>query len=118
MFNDTIDKINSYLKEQPWMDFEMFNMNRGKLELCGFLDEADDDKVKIIFEQPYMVSCNFFFTYEGNNDFISVVDGEEAFKINKNYGITQGNTIFKIFNTDVTVDMFIAAKGIKLKILE
>ena len=30
------------------MDFEMCNMNRGKLELYGFIEESDDDKIKII----------------------------------------------------------------------
>lgn len=31
-----IHKINEYLKEQLWMDFEMCNMNGGKLEMSGF----------------------------------------------------------------------------------
>ena len=36
-------KLNEFLKEQLWMDFEMCNISRGKLELHGFLDEAEDD---------------------------------------------------------------------------
>lgn len=97
-----------------WMDFEMCSMSCGKLELYGFLDEAGDDKIKIVFEQPYMVSCNFSFTYEGEGDFIVEVNGKEAFKINKRYGVTQGNIIFKIINTNIETDMFIIAKGIEV----
>ncbi len=117
MYYNEIDKINEFLKEQLWMDFEMCNINRGELELHGFLDEAEDDKVKIIFEQPHMVSCNFFFTYEGNGIFISTVDGEEAYKINKMYGVTQGNIIFKITNINVETDMIIIAKNLEVQII-
>lgn len=37
-----LHKINEYLKEQLWMDFEICNVDRGKLELHGFLDEGND----------------------------------------------------------------------------
>lgn len=116
--SNNIEKINEYLKEQLWMDFEMCNMNRGKLELHGFLDEGDDDNIKITFEQPYLVNCNFFFTYEGKESFISMVDGEDAFQINKRYGVTQGNFIYKFTNTNIAADMFIVAKGIEFQIMK
>lgn len=119
MLDNEINKVNKYLKEQLWMDFEMCNMNGGGLELYGYLDEAGENKIKIIFELPYMVSCNFFFTYEGGQkNFISIVDGEEACQINKKYGVTQGNIIFKITNINVEADMIIAARGIKVKITD
>ena len=117
MYSNELEKLNVFLKEQLWMDFEMCNSSRGKLELHGFLDEADEDMVKIIFEQPYMVSCNFFFTYEGKGDFLSVVSGKEAFQINMMYGVTQGNTVFKILNTNVEADMYIIAKKVEVQIL-
>ena len=37
---EKIKVINDYLKEQLWMDFEICNMNCGKIEMFGFLDEA------------------------------------------------------------------------------
>ena len=119
MFDSEIKKANEYLKEQLWMDFEMSKACGGELELYGYLDEAGEDKIKIIFELPYMVSCNFFFTYEGNHkSFISSVDGEEAYQINKKYGVTQGNTVFKISNVGAEADMIIVAKGIKVIITD
>lgn len=118
MFDCEISIVNAYLKKQLWMDFEMCSMNRGKIELYGFLDEAEDEKIKIIFEQPYMVDCNFFFTYEGEGDFISVVGGEEAITINKKYCVTQGNVVFKITNTNIETDMLIIARAIKIQINE
>lgn len=118
MNDNTINEINEYLKTQLWMDFEMCNMDRGKIELYGFLDEGGNEKIKIVFEQPYMVSCDFFFTYEGNSDFISIIDGEDAFEINKKYGVTQGNLVYKISNTNIEADMFVVAKGIEYQISE
>lgn len=119
MLLSEINKVNKYLKEQLWMDFEMCNMSGGGLELYGYLDEAGENKIKIIFQQPYMVSCNFFFTYEGNRkNLLSIVEGEEAYQINKKYGVTQGNTIFRISNVDVATDMIIVARDIKVIITD
>ena len=50
MYCNEVNTVNDYLKAQLWMDFEMCHINRGRLELHGFLDEAEDDRVKIIFE--------------------------------------------------------------------
>lgn len=118
MNGNELNKINEYLAEQLWMDFEICNMDRGKLELHGFLDEGNDDKIIIVFEQPHMVSCNFFFTYEGNGNFISITENEEEFQINKKYGVTQGNLVYKITNTNIEADMFIVARGIKFQVME
>lgn len=114
MFENEINIINEYLKEHLWMDFEMCSIGCGTLELHGFLDEAGDDKIIIIFERPYTVACNFFFTYEGKGDFISIVNGEEAYAINIKYGVTRGNVIFKITNTNIESDMFIIAEKIEV----
>lgn len=118
MFDDEINKINQYLKGQLWMDFEMCHMDRLKLILYGFLDESGKDKIRIIFEEPYMVSSNFFFTYEGVHDFISIIEGEEAVQINKKYGVTIGNVIFKLSNINTEMYMIVIAKGISVQIMD
>lgn len=115
---DKINLINTYLKEQLWMDFELCSMSGGKIEMFGFLDESGQDKIKIVFDRPYMMLSTFFFTYEGNSDFISLVTGEEAIGLNKKYSVTQGNQVFKISNTNVYSDMYIIAKGIEVQIMD
>ena len=117
MYENEINQINNFLKGQLWMDFEICAMDRGKVELYGFLDEAGADKIKIDFILPHMISCNFAFTYEGKHDFISVIDGEEAYRINMEYGVTHGNVIFKLSNINVDADMIIIAKGIEVQIM-
>lgn len=113
-----INIINKYLKKQLWMDFEMCNMNCAKIEMFGFLDEAGEDKIKIIFDKPYMMLSTFCFTYEGNDDFISLVTGDEAVELNKKYNVTQGNYIFKLSDTNINDDMYIIAKGIEVEIMK
>lgn len=113
-----INIINEYLREQLWMDFEMCNMNCGKIEMFGFLDEAGEDKIKIIFDKPYMMLSTFCFTYEGNSDFISLVTGDEAVELNKKYNVTQGNHIFKLSDTNINGDMYIIAKEIEVQIMK
>lgn len=113
-----INMINEYLKEQLWMDFEVCNMNCGKIEMFGFLDEAGEDKIKIIFDKPYMMLSTFCFTYEGNSDFISLVTGDEAVELNKKYNVTQGNHIFKFSDTNINGDMYIIAKEIEVQIMK
>lgn len=112
-----INQINDYLKGQLWMDFELCNMNRGQIEMFGFMDESGEDKIKIVFDRPYMVLSTFLFGYEGNGDFISLVTGDEAVEINKKYSVTQGNNIYKLSGTSVNSDMYIIAKGIKVQIM-
>ena len=114
---EKINLIKDYLKEQLWMDFELCNMNGGKIEMFGFLDEAGDEKVKIVFDRPYMMLSTFCFTYEGNSEFISLVTGDESVELNKKYNVTEGNQIFKISDTNINSDMYIIAKEIEVQIM-
>ena len=116
MYENEIKNLNEFLRKELWMDFEMCSIGRGKIELHGFLDEADDDMVIITFESPYMVDCVFFFTYEGKGDFISIIDGEEAYRVNRKYDITKGNILFKLSNTNISTDMIIVAEKISIRI--
>lgn len=49
-----------------------------------------------------------FLTYKGKGDFISIINGKEAYTINKKYGITKGNV-----HASIESDMFIIAEKMK-----
>ena len=117
MVYEEVHKINEYLSKQLWMDFEVCCLGRGEVGLYGFLDESGDNYLKIIFKNPFMVISPFCFTYSGDGEFISILEGDEAFKINRKYGITQDNILFKIINIeDITGEIIIAAKEIFVEI--
>lgn len=114
MIEDTITRINEYLKEELWMDFELFETESRDVALSGRIDDCYDEKIRIIFKQPFMTSCTYYFTYEGGGNFIEILTGEDAYRINVQYGVTQGNYIFKIINTQVEGIMYIIAKDIEV----
>ena len=77
----TIDRINNYLKSQLWMDFTLSSTDPGTVELIGRIDEAGGKvKIKIHFQEPYLIISPLYFTYEGKNDFIAVLKDEYAYK--------------------------------------
>lgn len=117
MDNEKIDMINRYLKEQLWMEFQLGSASCSKLELCGFLDEAEEDKIKISFSRPCAIICSLEFLYEGNGDFLSLVTGNEAFELNKMFNVTAGNKIYKLSATNIKHDMYVIAKEINFEIL-
>lgn len=108
-----IDMINSYLSGELWMDFELAGTGIGEVRLHGYIDEADDDKIIIKFSQVFMISALTSFTYEGQGNFITVAEGEDARRINIKYGVTKGNNIFVLSNTNVEGEMFIIAKDVE-----
>lgn len=114
---EKLNLINEYLKEQLWMDFQVCSVNCGKIEVFGYLDEASEDMIKIIFIKPYMMLSAFMFTYEGGGKFISLVTGNEAREMNEKYSVIQGNYIFKISNTNIDNSMYIIAQGIDVVIV-
>ena len=114
----TIDRINNYLKSQLWMDFTLSSTDPGTVELIGRIDEAGGKvKIKIHFQEPYLIISPLYFTYEGKNDFIAVLKDEYAYKKNVMYNICQGNTLFQLRNTNIKGDIIIAARKISAEIM-
>ena len=100
------------------MEFELCSMTGDNVEMFGYLDVAEDDEIKIVFLQPYMILCTVFFMYEGEGDFISLVKGDQLTQLYKKYNVAEGYQIYKINNTDINSDMYIIAKGIEVQIMD
>ena len=111
-----IKKINEIMHQYLWMDFELTNGGTNKVVLHGYLDEAEEDKIRIIFSDVEAILCKTCFTFDGEQDFLKELDGEEARKINLNYSILQGMKIFKIVNTDISGDMYIIARNVSYEV--
>lgn len=110
-----IDKINDTLRKELWMDFEICSFGIDEVELCGYLDESEDDKIIIKFEQVFMVSSLMSFTYEGKGDFLFIAENDMAYNINSKYRITSGYNIYMIANTNVNCEMYIVARNVKME---
>ena len=56
--NDEINKINNYIKDFLWLDFEFAMINAGKVVMAGAIDQSYGKYcIDIEFEQPY---CNVY----------------------------------------------------------
>ena len=83
--NECLIKFNSIkecLSDVLWMYFEIQSADNDQIVLVGKPDEFADPVLKIVFVQPYMISCPMRFTYEGG-DFIGLAPQEEFYHIFK-----------------------------------
>jgi len=115
---EKIKYINNYINDHLWMDFEVCSIGRSKLQIYGYIDESEEDKILIEFEFPYAFDGVFSFSYDGEGDFISIVEGNEAYDLNVKYSVIKGNTIFKISNINISKDILIVAQNITVHILD
>lgn len=111
-----LDKINNYLRDNLWMDFELVKVGMNFTELHGFIDEAYNDKIIIRFKSVHMLNIVTHFTYSGKNDFISLIEKEKAYAINVKYDVPIGNKIFLLTNTNISSEMFIIANDIEMEV--
>lgn len=112
----SIRRINDYLKEHLWMDFEVTKIGMNVVELHGFLDEIYEDNIIIRFKEVYMVNVVMRFSYEGDGDFLSVISGNQAYTLNCNFDVPTKNKIFCLSKTSVPTEMFIIAKKIEMEV--
>ncbi len=113
-----IEEINSYLREQLWMDFEATKIGANILELHGYIDESCNDCILIRFRDVYAVNITTRFSYEGKGDFISIIDGNRAYTLNSEYEVPIGNRIFRLLRTNIPTEMFIIANNIELEVIK
>lgn len=112
---NVIDKINHFLFNELWMDFELCVMNGYEVVLSGKLDERNDSFIEISFKQPCFVSSRMSFTYDGGL-FMKILEGEESISMNKMYHVEQGNFIFQFFPFEDATPFFIIAEEIEVLI--
>jgi hypothetical protein len=113
-----IDKINKYLKNCLWMDFEL-SYSRGKeVIISGSIDMSQNNyAVDIYFEEPFHISSLFFWHTDTQKTFIELVKGSEKLYMNTKYNIEEGNYIFKIYPENYESFIYIIAKKIKCNII-
>lgn len=112
----TVKEINDYLQKHLWMDFEIIKIGANALELHGYIDESYGDCISIHFKDVYAVNLTTRFSYNGEGDFISVINDARACALNLEYGVTTGNKIFYFSNTNISARMFVIAKEIEVEV--
>ncbi|MDO1605023.1 hypothetical protein Q2T76_03015 [Lactobacillus sp. YT155] len=113
-------KINNYLKECLWMDFEIVRMDGNHILVSGRIDRSYNDfAIDIDFGMPYFVSSLMYWELNDTKPFISLVKGKnEEYFIDK-YRVEEGNYIFQINAEDFeNPPILIISNEIHCKILD
>lgn len=117
----TVDRINEYLKECLWMDFELVVANDYEVVICGYIDRfTGDECINIRFELPFYISSFFSWPTDTKNVVISLCTNEKELReMNTKYRIEAGNYVFKINVEDFSnPPILVIAKKIFCEILK
>lgn len=111
-----VDDINIFLKKQPWMDFEIENYSQGTLIIRGYIDFLESYQIEICFKNVFALETTLSWKTNTSIDVMTIVTGIEGLKINKEYYVEQGYTIFSIITEDKINQIFIS-KELEYKII-
>lgn len=116
-----IDKINKYLKECMWMDFDFSDINHKQIKIIGSIDLCwkDYQSIEIFFLNPTFISTILFeWHLHEKKEFIEIANEDEYYK---KCGVIPDpfSYMFKI-NADGydEAPIWIVAKAVIIKILK
>lgn len=77
------------------MDFEVIEYSRYALKVIGSLDISSAPNIEIVFEDIFFTSTIFSWRTDTSNEFISLIEGDEARNINIKFQVEQGYHLIK-----------------------
>lgn len=98
-----IEEINQYLSEQLWMDFEIIEYSKYILRIIGSIDISAAPNIEIILKDIFFASTVFNWETDTSRQVLSLIEGNEARKINIKFRVEQGYFLIK-FNTEDYTD--------------
>ncbi|WP_051542001.1 hypothetical protein [Clostridium lundense] len=116
-----VEKINSYLNSELWMDFEVTQYTNYKLLLTGSIDPSSSNSdIEIEFQEVYYASMLFNWKTDISIQAIELVSDYEAEEMYSKYKIESGTYIFKFYPEDYSSDVecYVCAKNISYIINE
>jgi len=111
---DQIEKINQFIQSKAWFDFEVVEFSKGNLKIIGSTDFSYYYELEIILEEVFFMQLNREWQSDTSHPVIVIPDIEEQRKINMQFQVEQGYTLFRI-NTDESYCFYVSAKTINAK---
>lgn len=105
-------EINKYLENQLWMDFEVIEYSRYELKIIGSLDISSAPNIEIAFKDIFFASTAFNWSTDTSRNVVSLIEGDEAKKINIKFQVEQGYHLIK-FQAEEYPDDFGCIFGVK-----
>jgi hypothetical protein len=107
----TLDKINDFLKKHQWCDFEIIDL-KGNIRIGGKTGFADEYNILITFTEVFFMQILYEWKTDTKVKSFVIPDIEEQRTININFGIEEGHQLFKILAEDIDAPMYISSKNI------
>ena len=114
-----VEKINSYLNSELWMDFEVTQYTNYKLLVTGSIDPSSSNSdIEIEFQEVYYASILFNWGTDTSIQAIELVSDYETKEMYSKYKIESGTYIFKFYLEDYSSDVecYVCAKNISYTI--
>lgn len=115
MNNLIVENINSLLKNHKWCDFEIIEM-KDNLIIGGRTSFNTNPDFTVEFNDVFYIQCLASWKTDTASDAFFIPDLNERRKINIDYGVEEGYTLFKITPEDLGGVIYISAKKILLRI--
>lgn len=110
MMKEDIQALNETIQSYTFLDFYIYKMDQSNLVLAGSDDFSYYHNIEVHFINPFTVISNSFYSVDTTAPFMSLLEDEnELKKINLQYGIVIGNSIFKMISEEGE-EFFIAAE--------
>ncbi len=116
-----ITRINEYVSQELWMDFDVALSNGWDLTIIGRLDNTTKKvNIEINFEQVHFVSLPFGWKTDTSYPIIKLANEEEIENLTDKFEVDKGNYIFKFIaeGFDSEKYYFVGAKKISCLLLD
>jgi hypothetical protein len=107
----TLDRINDFLKKHQWCDFEIIDL-KGNIRIGGKTGFADEYDILITFTEVFFMQILYEWKTDTKVNSFVIPDIEEQRTINMNFDIEEGHQLFKILAEDIDTPMYISSKNI------
>ncbi|MFF2482313.1 hypothetical protein [Paenibacillus sp. NPDC058071] len=114
-----VEDINKFIRNQPWLDFEVLQYDKQKLTIIGCIDISNLHDIEIVFEDIFFVSLPIEWKTDTSRPVLSVLEREKAIILNKKFKVEQGHSIFAFAPEDYPDDFgcYVSAKKIAFKLI-
>lgn len=113
-------KINNFIQQDLWLDFEVNQYSKNILKLNGGIDLLYSPDIEICFEDVFFISLPMEWKSDTKKTVFQLLEHESAKTVNIKYKVEQGYYIFKFTPEDYpnNFECLIGAKSISYTIIK
>ena len=108
---EKIGKLNAYISDHEWFDWEVFKFDGSNLTLIGGTDLVYYHLVELIFKNVYLISSRINWRSDTSKPIFKLLSDREAYDFNYQHQIERGYSVYSLKVKDFDDDFFVVAEG-------